>query len=486
MHAVGIKRPLGRNSFLLEENKSYSDRMSGKKARAKKLSMTNSMRLFRRAAKVMPGGVSSNARMWQHADFCPTDVPCTLFVRKAKGPHIWDVDGNKYVDYRLGFGPVILGHSHPGVVSQMHAHEKRGSVYAFDNELEVTVAEKMVKAIPCAEMVRYSVTGTEATMHAIRLARGYTKRKVIMKFEGHYHGGHDYLLFSTAHTPTLGAERPHKMSLGIPDEIDRLVEVAEFNNFEDVEKKIKRVGKNLAAVIMEPMMGNGAGIMPVPGFLKFVQEMCERNGSLLIADEVKTGFRVAYGGAQELFKFKPQLATYAKSISNGYPLSAIAGEEEIMKMFGQKKVFHGGTYAGNPMSMVAADATLDILKRPGTYRKMNAYGRKLMNGIDRSLRDSGVNHAIQGAPTMFQFVPAHGSKVTKYHDIYRKLRTSCDLNMFSKTQMELMKEGVMIDMDQEECLYLSLSHGKAELKKTLDAFDAAVPRAVAVCRKPRK
>lgn len=441
----------------------------------KKLKLDKSIELFKKAMKLLPAGVSSNARLWQDAQFSPSLMPSTIFAKKAKGAYIWDIDGNKYIDYRLGFGPVILGHSYPAVVREIHKHEMDGSVFAFDNELEIKVAEKIIDAVPCAEMVRYSVTGTEATMHAIRLARAYTKKKVIMKFEGHYHGAHDYLLFSTQHVPIDGAEKPHMMSQGIPEEIKKLILVANFNDFEDVEKKVKKYHKKIAAIILEPIMGNGGGITPASGFLKFLKELCERYGILLIFDEVKTGFRVSYGGAQKLYKVTPHLATFAKSISNGYPLSAITGEEEIMKLFGPgtKKVTHGGTYASNPISMIAANATLDVLKKSSTFRKLNSYGKSMMRGVEKSFRENNLQYSILGVPTMFNFGCTHLNKIS----FYRDFRKTCDTNMYSRIHFELMKEGVMIDEDDEECIYISLSHGKKELEKTIEAFRNAVARA---------
>ncbi|MBI4894252.1 MAG: aspartate aminotransferase family protein [Candidatus Aenigmarchaeota archaeon] len=440
----------------------------------KKIDLSKSLKLFHKEEKLMPGGVSSNARIW-HAKFCPRNLPCTVFIKKANGSYIWDVDGNKYIDYRLGFGPVILGHSYPEVVQRLHHHEKEGSIFAFDNEMELSVSEKFIKAVPCAEMVRYSVTGTEATMHSLRLARAYTGKEKVMKFEGHYHGSHDYLLWSTAHMAMSGPETPHEMSLGIPKAIRDLIVVAEFNNFEDTEARIKKHAKDLAAVIVEPMMGNGGGITPAKGFLKFLRETCDKYGVVLIFDEVKTGFRLAYGGAQEVYKVKPHLATYAKSISNGYPLSAITGQEEIMRLFGRgaKMVTHGGTYASNPISMMAADATLDVLRRPATFKHLNHFGKAMIKGMDRAFAENRLDYPIIGEPTMFNFGCAPLGREPRY----REFRKTCDMGMFANIQYELMKEGVMIDEDVEECIYTCLSHGKEELRKTLDAFHAAVPRA---------
>ena len=190
----------------------------------KGLKITKSMKLFSQALKVMPGGVSSNARLWSTSQFCPIYTPCTIFAKRAYGSHIWDVDGNKYIDYRLGFGPVILGHSYPPVVNELIKESRRGTIFALDNELELTVAKQIIDMVPCAELVRFSVTGTEATMHAIRLARAYTKKDVILKFEGHYHGGHDYLLYSND-PPYSTKKRPYPQSLGIPKAISKLVMV---------------------------------------------------------------------------------------------------------------------------------------------------------------------------------------------------------------------------------------------------------------------
>ena len=224
----------------------------------KTLKVAKSMKLFSEALKIMPGGVSSNARLWQTAQFCPIYTPCTIFAKRAYGSHIWDVDGNKYIDYRLGFGPVILGHSYPAVVNELTKERRRGTIYALDNELELTVSKQIIDMVPCAEMVRFSVTGTEATMHAIRLARAYTKKEIIVKFEGHYHGGHDYLLYSTD-PPYETKKRPYPESLGIPKVINRLIMVETFNNFNSIEKTLKDHHKKIAAIILEPIMGNAAG-----------------------------------------------------------------------------------------------------------------------------------------------------------------------------------------------------------------------------------
>ena len=438
------------------------------------IKLTKSYELFRKASKILPGGVSSNARLWATARFCPIYTPCTIFLKRARGSHVWDIDNNEYIDYRLGFGPVILGHSYPDVTKALGRAEKKGSIYGLDNELEIKVAETIISMVPCAEMVRFSVTGTEATMHAIRAARAYTKKDVIVKFAGHYHGSHDYLLYSAHHTPVINLDKPYRMSEGIPKAIDNLIMVSQWNDAEEISTIMKKNHKKIAAIITEPIMGNAAGIMPQPGYLKLLKELCDQYDSLLIFDEVKTGFRVAKGGAQELFNVTPHLTTMAKSISNGYPLSVITGQREIMEMYGPGRVAQGGTYAGNPISLAATKATLQVLNKPNTYTKLNSFGTKLINGINEIFMKNGINVSINGVPTMFQYAI--------FKDVAQPVRNYLDLSksdadMFSKLQYELMKQGVLVDEDYEECFYTSLSHSDADLKKTLEAFEIAVPAA---------
>ncbi len=442
-----------------------------------KLKIKRSMELFSDALKIMPGGVSSNARLWQTAVFCPIYTPCTIFAKKAYGSHIWDVDGNKYIDFRLGFGPIILGHGYPAVTKFVREEIKKGTVFALDNELELTVSKKIIEMVPCAEMVRFSVTGTEATMHAIRAARAYTGKEKILKFEGHYHGGHDYLLWSTS-PPYDTRDRPYQQSLGIPKAMRNLVIVETWNNFDSVEKTIKAHHNEIAALICEPMMGNAAAIMPKPDFLKHLRELCSRYNIVLIFDEVKTGFRISRGGAQEFFGVTPDMATFAKSMSNGYPISAITGHREIMQLFGpgKHKVTQGGTFASNPLSLTAAEATLNILKNREVYEQINSYGRKLMKGIEKILDENKIQNIVQGHPAMFQYVATNNRK--KIYN-YRELHSTYHADLYAKVQYWLMTKGVLLDEDNQECFYICLAHSKEKtLKPTLDAFEFAVEHAL--------
>ncbi len=422
----------------------------------------------------MPTGVNSNARLWRNPRFCYVGpaAAASLFAEKAYGSHIWDVDGNEYIDYRLGFGPVILGHSYPKV-SKAVADQvlKRGTVYALSTELELEVADRLTKAIPCAEMVKFSNTGTEATAHAIRLARAYTKKNVILKFEGHYHGWQDYLNFST-HPPYTTPERePFPQSAGIPNEIKKFIIVERWNDFHSIEQTVKERHDEIAAIITEPIMGNAGAITPKPGYLKFLRELCDRYGILLIFDEVKTGFRVAYGGAQELYDVKPHIATYAKAISNGFPMSAIVGEREIMDTFGvgTQKANHAGTYNANPVSLTAANETLKILARKDVYRHMKKYCGRLCSGILQAARSANMPVKILGVPGLFQMLYTEKEEINDYEDLRNEIT-----DFYVKVQYELLKEGIMIDADNQECIYTSFSHDADDLDKTLSAFKKAI------------
>ncbi len=432
-----------------------------------------SLALYKEAMKYIPAGVGSNARLW-HSAICQPGLPCSLFVKKAKGAYVWDVDSNKYIDYRLGYGPVILGHDNEKIHKAVEKAEELGTVYAAGHELEITVAKKIISMVPCAEMVRFSTTGTEATMTAVRLARAFTKRDKIIKFEGHFHGTHDYVLWSTAPPFTWPSkdhnQPPHQQSLGIPKAIRSTIIIEKWNDFDAIEKTVKENYKNVAAIITEPIMGNAAAIMPKKGYLKHLRELCDKYGIVLIFDEVKTGFRVARGGAQELFGVKPDIATLAKAMGNGYPVSAVVGKKEIMHLIYPGGVSHGGTYSSNPMSLAAANAVLDELKSGKVNRYINVLGKSLMKGISDTLNDNRITHHVTGVPAMFQIL---------FNDMcyeYRELK-KCELQMYPVMHRELLERGVMIDADIEEPIYLSSSHKKADIQKTIQVYGKACMKA---------
>jgi len=431
-----------------------------------------SQELFLEDLKYLPAGTTSNARLWHNV--CPTDIPCAIFAKKAKGAYIWDVDNNKYIDYRLAFGPIILGHAYPKVLQAVHKAEPNGELFALGNELEIKVAKKINKIIKCAEMMRYANSGTEATMTAIRIARAYTKKNKILKFEGHYHGHHNDVLFSLSkHINSNKGKKPISASLGIPKETNKLIYIEEWNDFDNVEKTIKKHHNEIACIICEPVAGNSYVIPPEPGFLKHLRELCNNYNVALIFDEVKTGFRLSLGGAQEIYNIVPDLASFAKALGNGYPIALIAGKKEFMELVGpgQDHVLHGGTYSGNPISLTAANIVLDELQRKEVFDALNKYGRRLIKGIKEIYEKNDVNAVVQGFPTMFQSIFTKEDKITNCRDSKKS-----DANFFALLQGELLRNGIMLDEDNEEPMYISYSHKQNELNKTLQVFEYAVKK----------
>jgi glutamate-1-semialdehyde 2,1-aminomutase len=313
--------------------------------------------LQKKAQDVIPLGVNSNFRYWGDG--------ITPYVQKAKGSHLWDVDGIEYIDFRLAFGPIILGHAYDRVDQKVIEEIQSGVLYAMTSELEVEVVEMIVEMSPAIEMVRLACSGTESTMHAIRVARAYTGRDIVLKFEGNYHGMHDHALWSTyAPVEAYGNARspiPVPASSGIPKSMRELIITVPFNDMDGFERAMRSYGDQIAAVITEPCMGNCAAITPEEGFLELIREKTEEYGCVFILDEVKTGFRIANGGAQEFYRIKPDLVTYAKALGNGYPIAAFGGKREIMSIIGHG-VAIGGTYTNNKPGVAAAYTTLKLLK----------------------------------------------------------------------------------------------------------------------------
>ena len=303
--------------------------------------------LYQRAKQTIPYGVNSNFRYWGDED--------TFVVTHGKDAHVWDADGNRYIDYRLGFGPIILGHAFPGVTEQVAEALQYGNVFAWTTPFEIELAERFTR-MTGMDKVRLSNTGTEATMHALRVARAHTGRERFIKFDGQYHGNYDYVMYNTAGADAakLGAKWPTRRlpaSGGIPRAIDQYLISLPYNNFEAIEESMARYGEQVAAIMVEPVMGNTAGIVPRAGWLEKLRALCDQYGTLLVFDEVKTGFRIANGGAQEYFGVKADLAAYAKAMGNGFPIAAIAGRDEVMATIEPGKVAQGGTYVGNVISV---------------------------------------------------------------------------------------------------------------------------------------
>jgi glutamate-1-semialdehyde 2,1-aminomutase len=354
--------------------------------------------LQKRAFKVMPLGVNSNFRFWGEG--------ITPYLQKAKGAYLWDVDGNRYIDYRMAFGPIILGHAYDEVNDKVKQEIDLGTLTAMTYELEIETAEKIVKMCPSVEMVRFACSGTEATMHAIRVARAYTSRERIIKFEGMYHGFQDYTLWSTyAPVEAYGNPRnpiPVPSSSGIPRVLNQMIVTLPFNAPEILENALRAVGETVAAIIVEPCMGNCGAILPQKNFLQFIRNQCDKYGIVMILDEVKTGFRIANGGAQEYYRIGPELATYAKAFANGYPLAAFGGKKEIMSIIGHG-VAQGGTFTNNKPGVAAAWATLTVLQREPILKTIEKRGKRLMDGISQIFTEAGMPHCMNGYPAMFSF-----------------------------------------------------------------------------------
>ncbi|RKX91786.1 MAG: aspartate aminotransferase family protein [Spirochaetes bacterium] len=416
--------------------------------------------MFQRASNVIPCGVNSNFRYWGDDK--------TLMLKKGQGGYIWDQDDNRYIDYRLGFGPVILGHGFKPVTDRIKEVLEMGNTFAMTSEYEVSVAEKIHK-LTGVDMVRLANTGTEATMHAIRIARAYTGRDKILKFEGHYHGFHDTTLWN-CYPPIPGAGYRRSPVLvahgsGIPMKLSELVISVPFNDRELLENRVKENWGDIACIIMEPLMGNTASIMPDEGFLDFVRDLCDEYGIKLIIDEVKTGFRIAKGGAQEYFGIKADLVTYAKALGNGFPVAAIGGKRDIMSEIAPGKIPLGGTYTGNAVAVAAADATLDAIE-DGALDAVESHGKKLMEGIKKLLMQYDVPSLVQGPPSMFGIVLTGKDRVSEYRDW-----AVSDHDTYEKIILSLFEKGVMPDKDSREPWFISASHTDGDAAFVLQAFE---------------
>ncbi len=408
----------------------------------------------------MPLGVNSNFRYWGDE--------ITPYVGRAEGPYLWDVDGNRYIDYRMAFGPVILGHKYDEVDKKVCEAIQDGVLYAMTGELEVELAEKITSMCPAVELVRLTCSGTESTMHAIRLARAYTGRDKLIKFEGMYHGFHDHLLFSTyAPIEVYGSRNsptPIPSSSGIPRAMNNLIITLPFNDFELLERTLRHIGHEVAAIIVEPIMGNCAAINPKPGFLDFIRKQCDEQGIVFILDEVKTGFRIANGGAQEYFKIKPDLATYAKALGNGYPIAAFGGHREIMGMIGAG-VAQGGTYTNNKVGVAAANATLSILQSQPVIKTIEKRGTRLMSGLKTIIEKTGYPFVFSGHPCMFDF----SIGIDHVEDQRSWAKSDHDFNM--RLSEKAMEMGLMWDRDPREPWFTSYSHTDDVIDETLNIMD---------------
>ena len=421
--------------------------------------------IFDRALEVLVKGVSSNFRYLGEKQ--------TPVISKGKGARIWDADGNEFIDYRLGWGPIILGHADDRVNHAVSEHLDNGTTFAATTELEVIVAEKLVKMIPSMEKLRFTNTGTEATMHALRTARGYSNKEKFIKFEGQYHGAHDYVLFSTASSSVsaMGSRTspiPVQVGSGIPNKIRDYVFCLPFNDFDAVEKCVKDHYGELGAMLVEPCLGNIAGIEPKDGFLQHLRSLCDKYNIVLIFDEVKTGFRLSNGGARETYGVIPDISTYAKSLGNGLPVAAFGGRSEIMDVIGGGSVTHAGTFGANGISMAAANAVLDILSESPVLKNLSERGTRLKNGLDQILTDADLPHQMCGHPNIQGFLITD-KKVEEVRDL---VHSNDDL--YESIMNNMYDRGIWIENDPREPWFLCEAHTDEVIDHTLNIFEESV------------
>ncbi|GBD97891.1 MAG TPA: glutamate-1-semialdehyde-2,1-aminomutase [Nitrospirae bacterium] len=419
------------------------------------LNRKKSKELFKKAKRIIPGGVNSPVRAFKAVGGTP------LFISSAKGSRIYDVDGNEYIDYVLSWGPMILGHSHPKIINAIKKAAEKGTSYGAPTPLEVELAGMIRKAYPSMEILRMVNSGTEATMSAIRAARGFTGRDRIIKFEGCYHGHADGLLVKAGSgAATFGVPT----SPGVPKDYARNTITLPFNDLPAFKKICEKLGKNIACVILEPVVGNSGCILPRPGFLEGLRKLTRKYGMVLIFDEVMTGFRVSYGGAQKAFRIKPDMTCLGKVIGGGLPVGAYGGKKEIMRNISPDgPVYQAGTLSGNPLAMTAGIETLKILSKPDTYKKLMARSEALEEALKDASKRAGIKTKFYRAGTMF-CTYFTDREICNFIDA-----ASTDTAAFSKFFRKMLEKGINLAPSAFEAGFMSLAHSQADINKTARA-----------------
>jgi glutamate-1-semialdehyde 2,1-aminomutase len=426
------------------------------------MSRKKSIGLYHRALEMIPGGVNSPVRAFKAIGVPPS------FIDRAKGSKIFDVDGNEYIDYVGSWGPMILGHAHPKIVAALKKATARGTSFGAPTSLEVELASKVKKAFPSMELVRMVSSGTEAVMSAIRVARGFTGKAKIIKFEGCYHGHGDSLLVKAGSgATTFGIPD----SLGIPEDLAKHTLTAFYNSLESVRALVNQYPEQIACVIVEPIAGNMGVVLPERGFLEGLRRICDEKGILLIFDEVITGFRAAYGGAQEIYKIKADMTCLGKIIGGGLPVGAYGGSKGIMeKVSPLGGVYQAGTLSGNPLAMTAGIETLQLLKSKKVYQNLEKKTFYLTERISECAEDRGIPLSLNRATGMFTLFFTEGPVKD-----YRTAKTS-DTKRFARFFIEMMEQGIYLPPSQFEAWFISLAHTPKDLDKTIEACDTAFQR----------
>ncbi|MBX3425307.1 MAG: glutamate-1-semialdehyde 2,1-aminomutase [Pirellulales bacterium] len=418
-----------------------------------------SVAAFQRARRLMPGGVNSPARAFGAVGGTP------VFIDRAAGAYLWDVDGNRYVDYIGSWGPMILGHRHPAVVAALEEAIHRGTSYGAPTEAESELAELIIEAVPSVEMVRLVNSGTEATMSAIRLARGFTGRDVVVKFAGNYHGHVDCLLVSAGSSAaTLGVPTSPGVTPGAAQDTI----VAEYNDVANLEAVFAEHGPRIAAVIFEPVVGNMGVVVPRPEFVAALNTLPKRHGALVVCDEVMTGFRLSLGGAQQAFGIEPDLTTMGKIVGGGLPVGAYGGRREIMEnVLPAGKVFQAGTLSGNPLATAAGATTLRLLRDDPPYERLETITAKLEAGLHEAAQRHGIVHTIARVGSMMTLFFRQGS-VAGWREA-----SAADTKMFAAYFWELMNRGVYMPCSQFEALFVSAAHTDEDVEETIASAEGA-------------
>jgi glutamate-1-semialdehyde 2,1-aminomutase len=427
--------------------------------------LKKSARLFEEGKKHIPNSSSSLIRVASYD-------PVPPFIARGKGARIWDEDGNEYLDFNLAYGCLINGHAHPEMVKALCAQAELGFHFASPTELEIDVAKMFKKLVPSAERVAFCSNGSDATMNAIRIARAVTGKDVILKFEGHYHGQHDYALISAEAPPIVAGldeyPRPLPNSAGIPPGVTDYVMVAPYNSVTALERMVKRYRDRLGAIIMEPVMANAGIIAPTQDYLKRVREITRENELLLIFDEVFTGFRVAPGGAQQMYKVEPDLSCWAKALGGGVPISAVSGKAEFMDLIAPGRISFGGTYFANNLSLAASLANLKLLHRGGDelYDRFGRLTEKMAKGIEAAGRDAKLSVLVQWVNGMLQFCFTRRKKIQNYRESLQ-----IDWNLFLRHHQLLLDKGIYIHPDNYERLTFSSAHTEKDVDQFLSVVN---------------
>jgi glutamate-1-semialdehyde 2,1-aminomutase len=425
--------------------------------------------MFERSQKTLAGGVGSVARS-PLAGF----APYPLYFERGEGSRIWDVDGNEYVDYALAFGPLLLGHRHPELTkATVDVIERRGTAFAPCHNLEYEAAEKVVSHLPCVDMVRFGNSGTEVVMVAMRLARGYTGKEKILRFEGHYHGWSDVIHWNVrSPLPAIGLRNNVRRipgTNGIAAKYGESLIVVPWNDPDELERAIQRYGHEIAAVITEPLMCNLGATAAKDGYLQFMREITAANEILLIFDEVITAFRLGLSGAQGFYGIEPDITTVAKALGGGYPVAAVGGKREIMELMAQHSVSHAGTYNTNVLCMAAVNATIDILAQPGVYERLHELGDRLRQGLVGVIREAGLPAVGQGVGPVVQ-VWFEETPIVDYRDAMSRK----NIGLYTTFAQAIAKRGVNTNHAQFGVWYISTQHTDEDIDFTIEAAKDAL------------